>query len=219
LPWDSATSKVTVLRPLPPSAEALLKEFDAKLRSQIRRALKDGATLHHGPSELDAFYAVFREHMRDLGTPVMPKQFFDEVIASFPDEARITTVRHEGVPIAGGFGFRWRDEFEITWASSLLAYKRMSPNMLLYWGVMSQCVAEGVRVFDFGRCNPGSSTHRFKRQWGGEDVPLHWYWPGGGADSIPRKEQGRFALAARIWKHLPLGLASRLGPYIVRGIP
>ena len=32
-----------------------------------------------------------------------------------------------------------------------------------------------MRRFNFGRCSPGGGTHRFKQQWGGRDVPLHWY--------------------------------------------
>jgi len=219
LPWDPTLLKLTVMRPLPATPELLLKEFDAKLRSQVKRALKEGATVHHGPDELPAFCEVFRRHMRDLGTPVMPRRFFEEIVRTFPVEARVTTVRHEGVPIAGGFGFRWHDEFEITWASSLIAYKKMSPNMLLYWGVMEQCMAEGVQRFDFGRSNPDSGTHKFKKQWGGDDVPLHWYYPGRGSAALPQKEQGAFALATKLWKRLPLGVASALGPHIVRGVP
>lgn len=219
VPWDPTVLKLTVVRPLPETPELLLKEFDAKLRSQVKRALKEGATVHHGPGELDAFYGVFKRHMRDLGTPVMPRAFFAAIMHTFPAEARITTVRHEGVPIAGGFGFRWRDEFEITWASSLIAYKKMSPNMLLYWGVMEQCMTEGVKTFDFGRCTPGSGTHKFKKQWGGDDVPLNWYYPGRGSDALPQKEQGAYALATTLWKRLPLGVASWLGPMIVRGVP
>ena len=76
-----------------------------------------------------------------------------------------------------------------------------------------------MRRFNFGRTTPGSGPHRFKMQWGGREEPLHWYYPGGGAAGGPQKEQGHFALAARIWRRLPLRVASALGPHIVRGIP
>jgi CelD/BcsL family acetyltransferase involved in cellulose biosynthesis len=158
--------------------------------------------------------------MRDLGTPVMPRAFFADALSTFPDSTWVTTVRHQGIPIAGAMGFRWRDEFEITWASSLMEYKRMSPNMLLYWGLLERCIREGVRTFNFGRTTPGSGPHRFKLQWGGREEPLHWYYPGSvGAASVPQKEQGHFALASRIWRRLPLPIATVLGPRIVRGIP
>jgi FemAB-related protein (PEP-CTERM system-associated) len=198
----------------------LLKSFDAKLRSQVKRAAKEGAEVVHGHGELTAFYEVFRRHMRDLGTPVMPKRFFEDALATFPESTWICSVRHEGRAIAGAMGFRWRDEFEITWASSLTDYKRMSPNMLLYWGLMQRCIQDGVQRFNFGRTTPGSGPHRFKLQWGGREEPLHWYYPGDAEESsVPQKEQGRFALAARVWRRLPLAVATALGPRIVRGIP
>jgi FemAB-related protein (PEP-CTERM system-associated) len=220
LPLEPQSRKVTVVLDLPETVDALLKGFDAKLRSQVKRAAREGAQPAHGLEELDAFYAVFERHMRDLGTPVMPRSFFEDVARTFPESTWVSTVRFEGVPIAGAMGFRWRDEFEITWASSLVQYKRMSPNMLLYWGLLRRCVESGVRRFNFGRTTPGSGTHKFKLQWGGTVEPLHWYYPGSaGSRALPQKEQSHFALAARVWRRLPLPLASALGPRIVRGIP
>lgn len=218
-PWEASTPKVTVVRDLPDSSEKLLAEFNAKLRSQVKRALKDGATFHSGPDQLDAFYSVFRRHMRDLGTPVMPRRFFSEILHAFPESVRVASVRHNGIAIAGGFGFRWHDEFEITWASSLMTHKHLSPNMLLYWGMLGACIDEGVRRFDFGRCTPGSGTHKFKLQWGGHEIPMHWYYPGSSSQALPQKEQRGYAIAAQLWKNLPVPLTSWLGPRIVRGIP
>ena len=220
LSLDAVTRKVTMVLEMADTPEALLKRFDGKLRSQVRRAGKEGATVLHGADQLDGFYEVFERHMRDLGTPVMPKAFFATALRTFPDDTWIATVRHEGRAIAGAMGFRWLDEFEITWASALNEYKRMSPNMLLYWGLMERCIRDGVRVFNFGRTTPGSGPHKFKAQWGGTEEPLHWYYPGAnGAAAMPQKEQAHFALASKVWRRLPLGVASRLGPLIVRGIP
>jgi FemAB-related protein (PEP-CTERM system-associated) len=220
LPIEASTRKVTVVLDLPDSSDTLLRGFDAKLRSQVRRATKEGARVEHGLQELPAFYSVFERHMRDLGTPVMPRRFFEDVAATFPESTWIATVRFGDVPIAGAMGFRWREEFEITWASALMQYKRMSPNMLLYWGLLTRCVEHGVARFNFGRTTPGSGPHRFKLQWGGREESLHWYHPGArGAHAVPQKEQAHFALASRIWRRLPLTVASALGPRIVRGIP
>lgn len=218
--YPARVEKVTVTMPLAATPEAQLQRFSGKLRSQIRRAGKEGATTRHGPEALAGFHAVFREHMRDLGTPAMPLAFFTTVADVFADDVRIVTVEHDGHAIAGGFGFRWRDAFEITWASSLLRYKRMAPNMLLYWACMTECIADGVSLFDFGRTTPGSGPHQFKRQWSDQEVPLPWIEAGGGAEvARPKKEAGHFQMAARLWRRLPLAIATPLGGRIVRGIP
>ena len=220
IPYPARVEKVTVTMPLAATPEAQLQRFTGKLRSQIRRAGKEGATTRHGPEALTGFHAVFREHMRDLGTPAMPLAFFTTVADIFAVDVRIVTVEHDGRAIAGGFGFRWRETFEITWASSLLRYKRMAPNMLLYWACMTECIADGISHFDFGRTTPGSGPHQFKRQWSDEEVPLPWIEAGGNsAVTRPKKEAGHFQLAARLWRRLPLAIATPLGGRIVRGIP
>jgi serine/alanine adding enzyme len=215
----SHPTKVTVVLDLPDTAELLLKKFDGKLRSQLKRAAKAGAVSAHGLGQLHDFYSVFKHHMRDLGTPVLPLQFFESSAREFGSTIWVCSVQLGGEPIAGAMGFRWNDEFEITWASALAEHKQISPNMFLYWSLLERCINEGITQFNFGRTTPGSGPHRFKLQWGGREVALHWYYPLGGKDSLPRKEKSHFALAARIWKKLPLSVADYLGPRIVRGIP
>jgi serine/alanine adding enzyme len=220
IPSDPRVEKVTVVMPLEGDVDAQLKQFTAKLRSQIRRAGKEGAVAGVGPQRLGGFYSVFAEHMRDLGTPAMPRRFFDAVAETFADDIRIGTVVHDGLSIAGGFGFVWREEFEITWASSLVRYKRMAPNMLLYWSLIERCIEEKLAVFNFGRTTPGSGPHQFKLQWSQRQEELPWYEAGGNGDvSRPKKESRSYQLAARVWQRLPLGVANMLGPKIVRGIP
>src|SRR5690606_1656873 len=115
--------KITVVLPLPDSAEALWTgTFRAKLRSQIRRAEKAGMEVRFGPEQAEAFYAVFTRNMRDLGTPVLPWRFFEAIRARFGESALFAAVYRGDEPVAGGCGFAFRDTFELTWASSLRRY-------------------------------------------------------------------------------------------------
>lgn len=224
LPVDLPVShrKITVLLDLPSeNADVLWKALPSKVRSQVRRPRKEGMTVRFGLAEVEAFYAVFARHMRDLGTPAQPLGLFQAVAEQFPDDVLVGCVYDADRPVAAGWGFRWKDELELTWASALRAYGRSAPNMLLYWSFMERSVERGVRTFDFGRCTPGGGTHRFKQQWGGTDAPLYWYQyrQGGGPAATPSPERGAYALAARLWRRLPLRLAGALGPRIVRYIP
>jgi serine/alanine adding enzyme len=123
--------------------------------------------------------------------------------------------------VAAGCGFVWGDELEITWAAALREHSRVAPNMLLYWKFMEWSVGRGVRTFNFGRCTPGAGTHRFKRQWGGEDVPLPWLqWSKRGMDATPNPDGGRlYRVATEAWKRIPLPVAARLGPPLARRLP
>lgn len=226
LPTTLAVShrKVTVLLDLPRSADDLWARLPAKVRSQIRRPRKEGVVVRSGPDQLAPYYQVFSRHMRDLGTPVQSAEFFRAIVEQFPNDARVACAYLDGHPIACGFALRWRDELEITWASALREYKHLSANMLLYWEMMRGAIADGARVFNFGRCTPGSGTHRFKLQWqaGVRDDPLWWYQRAdrdGNTASTPSPEQTGFALATRVWSRIPVAVATRVGPSIVRYLP
>lgn len=213
--------KVTVVLELPGSTDALMKAFPAKLRSQVRRPFKEGMEVRHGAGELEPFYQVFSRHMRDLGTPVMPRRFFEECARAFGEDLWFGCAYLGGRPAAAGAGFAWNGEFEMTWASALAEFNRVSANMGVYWSFMERAIAAGIGRFNFGRCTPGGGTHRFKRQWGGADEQLWWYQRAAspGRDATPSPEAGAYAWGPRIWKRLPLPVANWLGPRIVRSIP
>lgn len=212
--------KVTVLLDLAESPDGLWRRFPSKLRSQINRAEKAGLTARFGPDQRAPFYDVFARNMRDLGTPVLPAAWFERIGRVFPDLVEFGAVYHGDTPIAAGCGFRWRGEFEMTWASSLREFNHLAGNMLLYWSFMRLMIETGVRVLNFGRCSPGSGAHRFKRQWGGADVPLPWgQWSPGEVRATPSPDAGKYRLATAVWRHLPLPVANRLGPLVARVIP
>jgi serine/alanine adding enzyme len=172
------SSKMSMRLGLPADADSLWKSFSAKLRNQINRPIKEGMTVHIGGlEELAPFYDVFSTNMRDVGTPVYSRKFFEQVLRTFPGSTRICTVYHRNEPVASGVVVGFRDTLEIPWASSLRQANRLAPNMLLYWSVLKYACESGYRVFDFARSSPDAGTYRFKQQWGASPLPLHWhYW-------------------------------------------
>lgn len=212
--------KITVLLDLPATSEALLKSFAGKLRSQVRRPQKEGVTVAFGPDQVAPFYSVFSRHMRDLGTPTQSLAFFQTLAAEFADDCWFGCAYLAGVPVAGGCGFRFGDEFEMTWASSLRTYNREAPNMLLYWAFMERAIKSGAKLFNFGRCTPGSGTHRFKMQWGAREQPLWWYGSSAASKSkTPSPDDAAFSWAPKVWRRLPASITTAVGPSIVRYIP
>ncbi len=221
IPLEVSHRKITVLLDLPSGdAGSLWSGFKPKLRSQIRRPQKEGVEVRFGLDRVDDFFAVFSRHMRDLGTPTQPRRLFEQIAEVFPASTWLGCAYLKGKPVAAGCGFQWGDELEITWAASLVEYNKIAPNMLLYWSFMERAIEQGLGIFNFGRCTPGSGTHRFKRQWGSRDLPLWWYQQQrGGKTSTPSPDDARYSWGPRIWKHLPLPIANATGPRIVRYIP
>lgn len=213
--------KLTVVKELPESSEELWeKGIKAKVRSQVRRPMKEGMTVRFGGDCLEAFYDVFSTTMRDLGTPVLPRRFFESIRTHFPESALFGIVELDGEAVACGCGFFWNGEFEITWAGSSREHSRKAPNMLLYWGFMEECVKQGAKAFNFGRCSPDSGTHRFKKQWGSVDEPLPWLqWSSTGVLSPPNPDSPKFKAATNVWRRLPVGVTNVVGPPVARLLP
>lgn len=220
--YGTRRHKVSMRLPLPGSPEALWASFRSKLRSQIRKPLKEGCRAVVGGSELVGdFYRVFARNMRDLGTPVYPRALFENVMAEFAADSRIGVVYHHDGPVAAGLvvGLR-RDVLEIPWASSLRSHARLAPNMLLYWSLLELAASHGYRTFDFGRSTPQGPTYRFKEQWGAKPLPLSWhYWSPAPEVADLSPANARFSLAIALWRRLPLGVANSLGPSIVKYLP
>ncbi|HEY7379200.1 MAG TPA: FemAB family XrtA/PEP-CTERM system-associated protein [Steroidobacteraceae bacterium] len=219
--WPQRVDKVAMVLALPESAEALHQQLPSKLRSQIKRPLREGAACVSGGRELlDDFYLVFARNMRDLGTPVYPKRFFAAILDRFA-RARLLVVRLANVPVAAGMVIGHRDTLEIPWASSLRSANAIGVNMLLYWEALSYACGQGYRWFDFGRSTPDSGTYRFKRQWGAQPLQLYWHYWMRDRKEPPRLNPSnpRYRLAVAAWQRLPLPIANALGPLIVRNLP
>ena len=212
--------KHEVVLDLPAAEETLWDGYSAKLRSQIRRPMKEGLEAKFGAEHVDAFYDVFARTMRDLGTPVLPRAWFERIARTFPAQVVFGVVYRGSEPLAAGCGFVWRGEFEITWACSVRRASRIAPNMLLYWAFMQEMIRRGVTRFNFGRTTPGSGPHKFKQQWGGRDVPLPWCrYTSGERAAPPSPGDSAYSWGPRLWRHLPLPVANAVGPHLVRYLP
>lgn len=214
--------KVTMILDLAPTTERQWKAFDPKLRNQIRKADRSGLSARvGGATDLPGFYEVFARNMRDLGTPVYTRRFFEEILNTFPEASQIFSVQSGATTIAAGIAMVYRDTLEMPWAASRRGYHSMCPNNLLYWEVIQHAIKAGLKRFDFGRSTPGDGAYTFKKQWGARPVPLAWeYWTAADGklpDISPRNP--KYELAIRLWKRLPVAVANKLGPSVVRNIP
>ncbi len=215
-------SKVLMQLPLE-DEEPLWKSFSAKVRNQIRKAEKSGLTSRvGGEDELIDFYRVFSRNMRDIGVPVWGKDFFHEIVRTFGAEARVIVVQdNDGRPVGGALLLLHGKTALVPSASSLRSHFKLCPNHLLYWTALKTARAMGADLFDFGRSSPDSGTWRFKKQWGSHAIPSFWHYDLKKIDTPPERNTAsrKLRFAVETWKRLPLPIANRLGPIVVRRIP
>lgn len=211
-------NKVRMILDLPGSSNVLLASFKAKLRSQVRKAENNGITFRWtGMEGVGPFYSVFCSNMRDLGSPVHARKFFQAIMEQFGKSARIGVTEFEGQCIGAGLILSTVEQTVIPWASTLRQFNRLAPNMLLYWNCLKFAADTGKKTFDFGRSTEDEGTFRFKKQWGAEPLPLSWYVSHPGPQT-PSKESHtnptRRKQVAGIWKKMPLPIANFIGPQL-----
>jgi serine/alanine adding enzyme len=214
--------KVSMKAALPPTADRAWEALDRKVRNQVRKAEKAGVTVERGGMALvDDFYAVFARNMRDLGTPVYPRAWFTGLLGTFPDRARVFVARLGALPVAASMTFVHPGSVEIPSASSLREHRSTCANMLLYWHMMQQAIADGFSELDFGRSTPDESTFHFKEQWGARPGPMSWEYQMLSGRALPDRSPSnrKYQLAIAAWRRLPLPVANELGPRIVRFLP
>ena len=222
--WATRTDKIVLRLELAATFDDLSKRLGSKVRSQVKRAEREGVQCKTGTSALiDDFYAVFAENMRDLGTPVYPKRFFEAILRRFERYCQLVVIDWRGQPIAAAFLVFWRGRAEVPWACCRAEGKPLGMNMKLYWELLSLSIARGCNVFDFGRSTAGAGTDRFKRQWGAQPTRVYWYrWERGGhrSEIAAGEERGRaMRIATAVWQKLPLRIANALGPFVSGALP
>jgi FemAB-related protein (PEP-CTERM system-associated) len=217
----SCLDKVTMVLDLPPDEKQMWNRLPSERRSRVRKAINDKLTAEICSEDgLDAFYEVFAEHMRDLGSPVHGKAFFKVLLDLLPGSAKVVLVRYMGKVIAGGICLLFKESLLLPWHSASNTYRRLHPNVLLYWEAMKYGIAQGAREFDFGRSSKGSGTFEFKRNWGATPRQLHWQYVLLNQEHVPHlsADNPRYHLLIELWKRFPVSLSKRLGPVIRKSI-
>jgi len=203
------------------SEAATFAALPAKRRNMIRRGQRLGLEARVDAGDLDAFHDLYARTTRRFGTPVLPRRFFRDLLAAFPHETLLLTVRHGAMPVASALALRDGDRMGPYYVGGRREAFHLGVNDFLYWELMRHAGALGARRFDFGRSQQGTGAFTFKRLWGATPEPLRYrvHVPGGGPppDRSSRNTGLRWAQAA--WRRLPLPLTKLLGPRFVRYAP
>lgn len=220
----TASHKVNFILPLDPDPNVLWKNvFHENIRNKVRKAIKNNLYVESGNNNLyiNDFYQVFSKNMRDLGTPVYPKDFFINLAKEFPQNMLLFLVYLDGKAIGGKIVLLYKDTIYFIYHSSMKEYAKLAPNNLLYWTAIEYACKNGYKICNMGRSNKNSGPFNFKKQWGGEPRQLYWQYYVNNGKHVPNLSptNPKFSLAIDLWKRLPVRLTQLLGPLIAKNIP
>jgi len=201
------------------NSEIIWKNMDRKNRNAIRKAEKLNITTDKGLKYFEDFYKIFSVNMRDLGTPVDKKNFYENIIDEFKNNIEIVVAKLNNKVIASIFLLKFKNIIKSEWASSYRKCFGYNPNQATYWRAIKDA-CNGFGIFDFGRSMENEGTFFFKKKWGARPIQLHYkYFINKGKMPDIAKTNSKRKIFAKCWSKMPLFLANRIGPWFREKYP
>lgn len=212
---------VTFRKALDPDPQRNMSAIPRKQRAMIRKGGAKGLTAKLNASVTD-FYRVYSESLRNLGTPVLPRRYFEMLSTVFGNSCEIMTVAggSGGAPIAAVMSFYFRDEVLPYYGGGTDKARQFHAYDFMYWELLVHALSRGARVFDFGRSRRGTGSFRFKTHWGFEPTPLSYQYELVRSAGIPNlsPDNPRYHAMIRLWRCLPVSVTTAIGPWLARNL-
>lgn len=210
---------VTFRKPISDDPDANLKAIPRKQRAMVRKGIQAGLSAEPD-DHAGRLFAAYSESVRNLGTPVFGRNYFDTLLQVFGSDCEVLTVTRDGALVASVMSFFFRDEVLPYYGGGTRLARACKGNDFMYWEVMRRAAERGVRMFDYGRSKVGTGSYSFKKNWGFEPQPLCYEYCLVKADQLPdvNPMNPKYRLFIRLWQRLPLGVSRRLGPMIARSL-
>ncbi|MGB5834338.1 MAG: FemAB family XrtA/PEP-CTERM system-associated protein [Thiohalocapsa sp.] len=215
--WPTKDLYFTFRKPIVDDDEANMKAIPRKQRAMVRKGIKAGLESEI-TEDVYRFYKIYSESVRNLGTPVFPRRYFDVLARVFGDACEMSVIRHRGNDIAAVMSFYHRTEVLPYYGGSRPAARSLCGNDYMYWDLMSRAARRGVRLFDYGRSKQGTGSFNFKKNWGFNPQPLYYQYYLVGSNRLPdvNPNNPKYRYFIEAWKRLPLPLANTFGPILAR---
>ena len=197
--------------------DANMKAIPRKQRAMVRKAIGFGLE-SHVTQDTDAFFRVYAESVRNLGTPVFTRRYPRLLQEAFAGDCETLLITHDGRPVSAVMSLFYKGEVLPYYGGGTAAARALAANDFMYWEVMRRAAERGCNSFDFGRSKVSTGAYAFKKNWGFTPAPLAY---------DTRLVRGRelaevnplnpkYARRIQAWQRLPLAVANALGPPIAR---
>jgi FemAB-related protein (PEP-CTERM system-associated) len=213
--WTTTDLYYTFKKQLVDDIDVNLAAVPRKQRAMVRKGASAGLTASFGRNQ-ETFYDLFAIGMRNLGTPVYPRQLFTALERIFGDALDILIVEREGRPLAAVLSLYFRDEVLPYYAGGMPEARNCAAFDFMYWKLMCHAVEKGARNFDFGRSMRDSGAFAFKKNWGFEPRSLQYQYDVLDGHRSPVMDPSRpiFKTLTAVWRRLPLSIANTIGPMV-----
>ncbi len=210
---------VTFRKELDPDVEKNMLAIPRKQRAMVRKGI-DAGLVSVIDNTVDRLHLAYSESVRNLGTPVFSKKYFQTLKETFGEQCEVLTVELNGQLIGSVMNFYFKDEVLPYYGGGTELARNVKGNDFMYWEVMRRAVEKGVKIFDFGRSKIGTGSYSFKKNWGFVAEPLFYEFYLVKSDSLPdiNPLNPKYQLFIAAWKKLPLRISQMIGPFLSKDL-
>ena len=217
--WPSKDLYVTFRKEIHPEPKRNLIDIPRKQRAMVRKGIEAGLSSQLD-NDVERFYRVYSESVRNLGTPVLALGYFKLLQQVFGAAAEVLTVAHQGQALASVLSFYFRDQVLPYYGGGTQEARAVKANDFMYWELMRRACERGIRVFDYGRSKKGTGSYHFKKNWGFEPQPLYYCYYLVRFSQVPdiNPLNPRYRTFVKLWQQMPLSLSRLVGPLIAKSL-
>lgn len=206
---------------IPADEDENLKIIPRKRRAEVRKALKSleaGALTYKISKDIDIFYSLYGEALRDHGTPIFSKKFARALVETFHNETEIIEVYAGDEPVLALLTFYGHGRTMPYYFGARRDARQHRAFDLAVWLQMRRAIELDMPLFDFGRSKFGTGSFDFKQYWGFKPTPLEYQYALIKASDLPNVNPNnpKFALVSKLWTKLPVPVANFGGPILAR---
>lgn len=191
-------------------------------RKAVKKALKQVDVKEVPLTDLDEFYNLYCDNMRQFGSPSYAKKYFKSFYQNLIKQklGKIYGSYHQGKLVSALVGFCYKGRVHILIAISDSDFQELRPNDAMHWEFIKWAINNKYQYFDFGRVREDSGQFEFKRKWGAELKELPSYFMLWNEKEIPVVDptSKKYRLFIQLWKITPLWVTKLLGPWLRKGL-
>lgn len=219
--WRVNVNNHTFVLPLDGGEEAVLALSTSSNRNHVRKVYKqDWFDVSFDSVHLKAFYRVYVQRMKQLGSPAPDIRFFERFLFDLPDHASLMTVLDKRTrKVVGGMlllASPGNGTLYYPYGATLVEYNQKYVNNYMYWEAVKHGMSRGLRFLDLGRSQTGSGTYKYKLQWGARPEQLSYYTFGDGSGAAGGPDKQSLSLAVSLWKVAPTFITNIVGKKLIK---
>ncbi len=218
--WPTQDLYVTFKKNIFPTEEENLLAIPRKQRAMVRKGIKNGLKSCIDKN-VDRFFNLYSDNVHRHGTPAFSKKYFEVLLNTFGSECEVLTVTTaDNKPLSSVFSFYFRDEVLPYYAGDHPLARETAANDFKYWELLRRACELDLKVFDFGRSKLNTGSYSFKKNWGFDPTPLSYEYCLFKRMSIPQNNPSnkKYKLLIAMWKLMPIAVANKLGPFLVKSL-